>query len=202
MKPIEIQTVEQTDAQETVYPGLQAAQKALEAAMAEQKHYSSAISQLLAAYNFRVREAQRLREQLRQKATQFALDGKLSDFEPELSVGCNRIVTMIEEIDRLGYAQQRLETQQVQHDREVTSCMESVSKMENYAHSYEQAKCEYSGLYREATAFEATRAKFSASGVPRGNRLLVVKRELDRLASFLGCEGDLRSFIRDLEAES
>jgi len=202
MKPVELQTVEEDqETQKPVYRGLQAAQKSLDVAMAAQKHYSNAISQLLAAYNFRAREVTRLREQLRQKATQYALDGKLNEFEPELSEGCQLIVTTLEEIDRLNFAKNALEREQPMKDKEVTGCLGEVSKLKGYVVNYEKAKVEYAEIYRAAVAHEAARHQFSTEGPPGVGRMHTLRSQLESLAGFLGCYSDFQQYIKDLEAE-
>jgi len=197
MKPVELK---QETQEKPVYSGLQAAERSLETAKKEQAKYQDAKSTLLTAQNIRKSEIRRLRSELKAKAVEAAVNGKFDAYVQEFQEGCARLSVIDVELERLGIAERAIEFEKTPADRNVERCMSDVARLERCKNSYETAKREYGDLYREATAFEATREKFSASGVPRGNRLLVVKRELDRLAAFLGCEGDLASFIRDLEA--
>lgn len=203
MKPVELNTAEQeSETQEPVYRGLQSAERALAAAQAEQRRYSDAVSSILAGHNFRVREAARLREQMKQKITQAALDGKLDDFDQELQEGCQRIVTMKEEIDRLATAQRGLEREQSIPEREVSSCLGEVAKLKGYAAAYEKGKAEYAELYRVAVSHEANRQKFSTEGPPGVGRMNSLRQQLESQAGFLGCYADLQNFRKDLEAQA
>ena len=196
---MELRTVSKNE-KKPVYPGLIQAERSLQAAMAEQKKYADAKSQILTTYNARVHEVARLRGQLQQIIIEAALAGKLNQFESELDEGCLRILALKESIDRLGFAQQSLEREIQVKDKEVTSCLSEVSKLKGYAASYERAKAEYSEVFGRAADFEANRQKFSTGEVPGAARLITLRSQLERESAFLGCGSELRKFLSDLGA--
>lgn len=203
MKPIELNTVEQeTEAQETEYPNLKSAERALETAQAEQGKYNDAKSTLLNAQNIRKSEISRLRSELKAKAVEAAVNAKFDAFVPAFQEACARLSVISVELERLGVAEKAIEFEKMPADREVGRCMSEVAKLNRYAHSYEQGKREYDELYFGAAQAEAHRERFSSGEIPGLQRMKAVRQELGRLASFLGCEDDLASFIRDLEAEA